>query len=344
MTIAVTDLKFYYSGGASNSDPNGDQGGTISSVQVPEQILSTTPFVKNTMFNNVSSTLRISGVTQYHCFYLKNTHATQTASNIKMYKSPVTVMPDTLNIGYSGNAVNTPEQLLTSTTAKIYDVPVSTSDGVLDNTRKVRGERVTATSSALYNVPISQVKIYLRRWGNPTGTLYVRQRASTNDDVSGAALAEIGSIDVSTIRTTAPTTIADAYTFTASSPRALALNDAITYEYANGTSTNYISVFRNTTDVFAGAFEVYHDGTSWHTNSTYDTSGEFYKSGVVADRQVPTGVTFSNPIDLSSAISLPNLAPGAYIGCWFKRDVPVNCSAKTGDNFQIAVQFDSPNP
>lgn len=339
MVIAATDLKFYYSGGATNSDPNGDQGGTMSSVQVPEQILSTTPFTKNTMFNDVSSTNRIAGVTQYRCFYLKNTHATQTASNLKMFKNPITVMPDTVSIGYSGNAVNTPEQTLTSTPSKIYDVPVTTSDGVLDNTRKIRGERVTATTSVIYNVPIYQVSLYLKRTGNPTGTFYCRQRATTNDDVSGAALAEIGSLNVATIATTATK-----YTFTASATRALAVNDAITYEFANGTSTNFISVFRNTLDPIPGSYETYHDGTSWHNNTTYDTCGEVWKAGLQADRTAPTGVTFVNPTDLASAISLPNLAPAAYIGCWFKRVVPVNCSAKTGDNFQVAVQFDSPNP
>jgi hypothetical protein len=339
MTIAVTDLKFYLSGGASNADPGGDQGGTISSVQVPEQILSTTPFVKNTMFNDVSSTNRIAGITQYRCFYLKNTHATQTASNIKMFKNPITNMPDTVSIGYSGNAVNTPEQLITATTSKVYDVAVTTSDGVLNDTRKIRGEKVTATTAVTYNVPIAQVSLYLKRTGNPTGTFYVRQRASTNDDVSGTPLNEIGSMDVSTIATTATK-----YTFTATTTRALALNDAITYEYSNGTSSNYISVFRNTADPVAGSYEIYHDGTSWHNNTTYDTCGEVWKAGVQADRVAPTGVTFVNPIDLASAISLPNLAPSAYIGCWFKRVVPVNCSAKVGDNFQVSVQFESPTP
>ena len=127
MTIAITDLKFYYSGSSTKSTPEGDQGGPISSVQVPEEILSTTPFTKNTMWNNVTSTNRIAGVTQYRCFYIKNTHATQTASNIKCYKSPVTSMPDTISLGYSGAVANALEPHLATTSAEIYNVALTGS-------------------------------------------------------------------------------------------------------------------------------------------------------------------------------------------------------------------------
>lgn len=340
MTIDITDLKFYYSGGATKSTADGDQGGTISSVQIPEQILSTTPFVKNTMWNDVTSTNRVAGVTQYRCYYLKNTHATQTASNVKCYRDAVTSQPDTISLGYSGNAASVPEQLLSTTTANVYNVAITAADEKLDNTRVVRAETCQATTATIYGVPISQVSFYLLRFGNPTGTLYVRQRNTTTGSITGAALAEIGSMDVATINASTPTL----YTFTASSPRALAVNEGITIEYGGGSSSNYITVSRDIADPYVGGGERYHDGTSWHGNSAVDLCGTMLKAGLIGDRTAPTGVTFSNPIDLASAISLPNLAPGAYTGIWIKRVVPVNCSAKVGDNFQLAVQFDSPTP
>lgn len=340
MTIAITDLKFFYSGSATKSTGDGDQGGPISSVQILEQVLTTTPFVKNTEWNDVTSVNRIAGVTQYRCFYLKNGHATQTATNVKCYKSPVVPQPDTISLGYSGAAVNALEPHLATTSAGIYSVALTAADEKLDNTRVIRAQTCQANTATIFNVPIAQVSFYMLRFGNPTGTVFVRQRNTSTGSITAAPLADIGSMSVSAISATTPTL----YTFNATSPRALQVNEGVTIEYNQGTATNYITVSRDIADPYPGGGERYHDGTTWHGNTLVDLCGTMQKVGQIGDKTAPPGVTFSNPIDIASAIPLPNLAPGDFVGIWEKRVVPVNCASKTDDNFQVAVQFDSPTP
>ena len=147
-------------------------------------------------------------------------------------------------------------------------------------------------------------------------------------------------MSVASINATTPTL----YTFNATSPRALQVNEGVTIEYSEGSSSNYITVSRDIADPYPGGGERYHDGSTWHGNTAVDLCGIMQKAGQIGDKTPPPGVTFSNPIDLASAIPLPNLTPGDYVGLWIKRDVPVNCSAKADDDFQLAVTFDSPTP
>ena len=249
-------------------------------------------------------------------------------------------MPDTISIGYSGGAANALEAHYATTNAEIYNVALTAADEKLDNTRVIRAQTCQANTATIFNVPISQVSFYMLRFGNPTGTVYIRQRNTSTGSITAAPLADIGSINVSTINATTPTL----YTFSATSPRGLQVNEGVTIEYNQGTSSDYITISRDIADPYPGGGERYHDGTSWHGNTAVDLCGTMQKAGQIGDRTAPAGVTFSNPIDLASAIALPNLAPGAFVGLWIKRDVPVNCSAKTDDNFQLAVTFDSPTP
>ena len=181
MVIAPTDLKMYYSGTASKSGPGGPQGGVISSVQIPAQTLTGGVSIDNTMFVDVTSQESATGKTRYFCAYLKNTHGTQTASNVRIYQSSVTPGQDTIRVGYSGVAANSHDPLLSETNSSTYNVPLSTSFSTLDNVRKRAGFYVASQNAPVYGKTITLVTIYLKKVGSPTGTLNVRQENIRNN-------------------------------------------------------------------------------------------------------------------------------------------------------------------
>jgi hypothetical protein len=74
MAIASTDLKFYYSGGAANSDPAASLGGIISSAQVGSGL-----------FDDVSVSEAGAGDTEYRAYFVKNTSATDTAYSVVVW-------------------------------------------------------------------------------------------------------------------------------------------------------------------------------------------------------------------------------------------------------------------
>jgi hypothetical protein len=65
----AASIVFRLSGGAGNTDPAASLGGVMSSTAVGS----------NTLFDTVSAAEALSGDTEYRCYYVKNTNATDTA-------------------------------------------------------------------------------------------------------------------------------------------------------------------------------------------------------------------------------------------------------------------------
>lgn len=104
MAILLTDLKFFLSGWASNSNPNDSIGGIISSNAVVNNTL-------NNLFDNVTWAEHEAGYTDYRCIYIKNDSA-EKAYNVRFYIDSNTIaVDDTLNIGkdlaWAGNGSST---------------------------------------------------------------------------------------------------------------------------------------------------------------------------------------------------------------------------------------------
>ena len=92
MSIVASDIKFYLSGGAANSDPNAALGGVISSIEVTDDSI-------NNLFDDVDGQEHTDGDTEYRCIYVKNNSA-ETAYNVKIYIDTNTpAVDDTLEIG-----------------------------------------------------------------------------------------------------------------------------------------------------------------------------------------------------------------------------------------------------
>lgn len=336
MVLVSTDLKLYYSGSSTKNGPGGPQGGVISTFQVPAQTLSGGVTIDNTIFVDVTNSEASVGKTRYVCLYLKNTHATQTASNIRIYQSSITPGKDTIRIGYSGVAANSNDPLLTESNTSVYNVPLNTSESRLDHDRERAGFYVASQSAPIYRKTITLVELYLKKVGTPTGTLNVRQRNRNKETIS----TDYGSIDVSTIATT-PTL----YQFSSPGNTGLVnIEDIIAAEYTNGTENNYISVMRAAGSPIPFMHVVNYDGSQWRNVSDFDLCGRMYIAGTSGDQIAPTGINFENPVSIDTAITLPNLTAGSFVPFWLQNNIPANTPSQTNNTSEIVVRINSPTP
>ena len=87
MAVSPSDLKWYYSGGATNSDPRRSVGGPISSTEVPAD-------PSNNLFDDVAPDQASVGMVDYRCVYLRNTHASSPLVNATIWIAQDTASPD----------------------------------------------------------------------------------------------------------------------------------------------------------------------------------------------------------------------------------------------------------
>lgn len=154
MPIASSDIKYYLSGGASNSDPNAALGGAISSTQITDATVAN-------LFDNVSSTETTAGDTEYRCLYVKNTHATLTLQSTKVYIQTNTPSGDTsAEIGLGTSAINGTEQTVANESTAPSSVTFSTAAGV-------------GNALSIGNIPAGQHKaIWVKRIINAGAAAY----------------------------------------------------------------------------------------------------------------------------------------------------------------------------
>lgn len=152
MAIVASDLLFYLSGGAGNSDPDASLGGIISTTQI-------TDASDNNLFDDVSGDEASSGDTEYRGLYLFNNHATITLQNSKIwFSSNTTSTDDTLNMALAGEGVN------------------ATMETVADESTAPSGESFSAPASkgaglSVGNVPAQQrYGIWLQRVVNSSAS------------------------------------------------------------------------------------------------------------------------------------------------------------------------------
>lgn len=86
--MEASDIAKRLSGGASNNDPNLSLGGKMSSTSIVNNALQN-------LFDNVSSTERVSGSIEFRCFYFVNTHSTESLEDAVVYIASQTPSEDT---------------------------------------------------------------------------------------------------------------------------------------------------------------------------------------------------------------------------------------------------------
>jgi hypothetical protein len=346
MPVPSTDMRLFYSGSATKATPDGNQGGTISSVAVADQDLSSTNLTLNTMWQDITFDERMNGTKKYHCFYLKNSNATATATAIRLYIDSDTLGPDKLKLGYAGTVPNTLEQALGGSSLKTkYDVPLNASEARMDDDRTRAGQTVDSFRSTLYGVAPVQIDAYLIKHGSPSDATpvkcFIKSYNFSNDSIStdNAMKASFGQVVASSIPTTSTLT-----TFTnTSNTYKLREDDIIWFEYESGTLTDYISVNRIGTDPVSYSHQVNYDGEQIRNVPDFDLSMKVstaINTGGV-DTIAPTGVTFSHPNTRDNAIALPDLAPGAFVGFWALLDVSARSAYFTKDKSEITIEWNS---
>lgn len=123
MAIIPANLKFFLSGGASNSDPNAALGGAKSSVEIVDDTL-------NNLFDDVSGGEHAAGDINYRCLFIKNDSA-ETASNVKVYlESNTPAVDDSVEIGKDLSIPsNTADTIADENTAPSPAVTFSSANG-----------------------------------------------------------------------------------------------------------------------------------------------------------------------------------------------------------------------
>lgn len=88
------------SGGLSNTDPASSLGGAMSSSNIVTNV------VQN-LFANILTAERTSGSTKYRCFYVANSHPTQTLESAVIYLPSGTPSPGTaISMGIDPTGIN----------------------------------------------------------------------------------------------------------------------------------------------------------------------------------------------------------------------------------------------
>lgn len=112
MPITATDIKFYLTGGSSNSDVNASLGGVVSSTEITDNSL-------HNLFDKVTGTESSAGDTEYRCIAVKNTHGTLVLQDGKIWVSSETTHTGAdMEIGLDLAGLNaTPDTIANENTA-----------------------------------------------------------------------------------------------------------------------------------------------------------------------------------------------------------------------------------
>lgn len=125
MAVLNTDIKYYLSGGAANSDPAASIGGAISSVEV-------TP---STLWDDVGSGEASAGDVEYRCIYVKNTSGTDTLLSAKAWiQSNTPSTSTTVDIALGSAAVSATETAVanesTAPSGPTFSAPTDKASGL----------------------------------------------------------------------------------------------------------------------------------------------------------------------------------------------------------------------
>lgn len=126
MAIIASEIKFYYTGGASNNNPLLSKGGVISSVEITSASL-------HNLFDKVSGAQSTAGLMDYRCIGVKNTNATLALESAKAWISANTPANDDIAIGFekpNSNAVQNIASVTTTPTGIAFYNPSTKGTGV----------------------------------------------------------------------------------------------------------------------------------------------------------------------------------------------------------------------
>ena len=128
MAITSSNIKFYLSGGTSNSNVNASIGGAISSTEVTDDSL-------HNLFDKTLGTESTAGDIEYRCIYVKNTHASLELELAKIWistntSSPANVIAIALDGAGKGGVAETETDENVAPTGETFSQPTAYSGGL----------------------------------------------------------------------------------------------------------------------------------------------------------------------------------------------------------------------
>ncbi len=128
MPILPSDIQYFLSGGASNTNPNLSLGGAISTTQFLNK-------AQDNIFADVQGGEAAAGSIKYRCLYVKNNNATLTMQNTVFFVNVNTLSTDdTIRIGIGTSGLNGTEQTIADeNTAPIgvsFSAPTTNGSGL----------------------------------------------------------------------------------------------------------------------------------------------------------------------------------------------------------------------
>lgn len=162
MAILSTDIDFFLSGGAANSDPDASLGGAISSTEMTANL--------HNLFDQVSSAESTAGDTEYRCFYVKNSHGSLTLQSSKVWIQSNTPSAGTaVRIALGTSAVNGTEQTIvdesTAPTGVTWSTAVDEANGLsigdipAGQHKAIWVERVVSAAAGAYNDDQATIRV-----------------------------------------------------------------------------------------------------------------------------------------------------------------------------------------
>lgn len=154
MPIIASDIKFFLSGGSTNTDGNDALGGAISSTEASSSL--------NALFDYVTGDESAAGDTEYRCIYIQNDHPSLTLYGTKIWISTNTPSTDTsAEIALGTSAVSGTEQTIadedtapsgtTFSTATNEGASLSIGDLDAGEWKAIWIKRIVDSSAAAYN-------------------------------------------------------------------------------------------------------------------------------------------------------------------------------------------------
>ena len=258
----ANELKFYLSGGTSNTNPFLSIGGAISNTPLIDGLL-------NNLWPDVSEIQARDGLTDHKIIYVKNVSG-GALTGLRVYFGKVDQF-----IGV---------QLTTATTvnatfpalSSAADVPIeyysfwsNIAEGQtlfqsLNDVNKRVVLYIALANSSAYNQFPDKVEVLLKKTGSPTGNMVCKVWYGTNTTDDKVARTIGTTFDVSTLTTTAtkitfttPTDLID--------PILPSIAWRIGVEYTGGTASNHVDVMASTVtnDTYHGAYLQGWNGTKW---------------------------------------------------------------------------------
>lgn len=102
MPVASSDIQYRLSGGASNANAEASLGGAMSATAVPAGL-----------FGDIKSDEALAGRVEYRCYYIRNSHTTLTALDVKLWMHSNTPLPETtVALGLGSAAIGATEQVV----------------------------------------------------------------------------------------------------------------------------------------------------------------------------------------------------------------------------------------